>query len=204
MPLQLTHRPVTGPKRRDTLPPDIEVHAQIEKQVEYLLRIRAMFPFIMESKIGLTEFSTAPFYQHAGINIRFHFPDGITPEQVHTINSIGHWINQNFVIRLCAILEHNGVIQPHGQGILDESLPGFEDVNIVRRVRNVLAHTSGRYNSSVLDERRLYQRIVSHYDPESSTVDTAQEFPLSIDTVLVPMARGCQQYAGACQSDGAG
>lgn len=184
------------------MPPDINVCAQVDRQVEYLLRTRAVFPAINESKVGRTSFPTAPYYQQAGINVDFRFPDGITLDLVQTINSIGHWINQNFAIRLCAVLEYYGVIAPTGQGTLDDSLPGFQDINIVRRLRNVLAHTSGRYDPSNPEERRLYETIVTHYEIGVSDASAASEFPLSIDTVLVPMARGCQQYARAWEDSG--
>ena len=202
-PTRLTQT-LAGPRRRVELPPDVDIPAQIAKQIEYLLRTRAVFPVIGESAVGHTSFSTAPYYQQAGINVEVRFAEPITLGQVQIINSIGHWINQNFAIRLCALLEYYGVIPPQGQGKLNESLPGFQDINIVRRLRNVLAHTSGRYNSTVPEERKLYETMVTHYGVVGADPDTATKFPLSIDAVLVPMARGCQKYAQAWENDGAG
>ena len=186
------------------MPSDIDIPAQIEKQIDYLLRTRAVFPAIDESAVGHSSFPTAPYYQQAGIHIKFWFAEPITLNQVQTINSIGHWMNQNFAIRLCALLEYHGVIPTQSQGKLNKSLPGFQDVNIVRRLRNVLTHTSGRYNTSDAEERRLYETMVTHYRVEGADSATATEFPLSIDAVLVPMARGCQEYAQTWENEQAG
>ena len=186
------------------MPSAIDIPAQIAKQIEYLFRTRAVFPNMNESAVGHGSFSTAPYYQQEGIHINFRFAEPVTLDQVHAINSIGHWINQNFAIRLCALLEYHGVIPTQGHGRLNENLPGFQDVNIVRRLRNVLVHTSGRYNTTDEVERRLYETMVTHYGVEGVNSATATEFPLSIDTVLVPMARGCQEYALAWENEQAG
>jgi len=186
------------------LPSAIDIPAQIEQQMEYLFRTRAVFPYMNESAVDHGSFSTAPYYQQEGINIEFRFAKPVTLDQVHAINAIGHWINQNFVIRLCALLEYHGVIPTQDQGRLNENLPGFQDVNIVRRLRNVLAHTSGRYNSTDDVERRLHETMVTHYGVEGVNSAAATEFPLSIDTVLVPMARGCKEYAQAWESGQSG
>ncbi len=66
---------------------------------------RSHFPFVPNDAKGVKMVRTAPYYIAQGFDISFVFSEGISEEGINKINQIGHWINQNFVIRLCALLE---------------------------------------------------------------------------------------------------
>jgi len=171
-----------------------EIIQQIHLQLRDLQNVRAMFPAITSGMIGQSEFATAPFYQQRGFPITFRFSKPLTAERVEEISKIGRWLNQSFVIRLCALLESYQVIPTEKQGRINQEIDGHEEVDIIRRLRNVLAHTSGRYNSANPDERKLYERIVDRFSVEAESADSANEFPLPIDAVLIPLAKGCKRY----------
>ena len=74
---------------------------------------RAYFPYVQEDAVGATTAQTAPYYIAQGFNISFVFNEGLSMESILKINQIGHWINQNFVIRLCALLESYYILEFH-------------------------------------------------------------------------------------------
>lgn len=167
---------------------------QIDIQVRNLLNIRSLFPAIENEMVGQTRFSTAPFYQNKGLNIVFTLSSPLTLEKIQEINEIGRWVNQSFVIRLCALLESYHLISKNEKERIDQKIDGHEDVDILRRLRNVLAHTSGRYNPKDSEERKLYERIIEKYSINIKEQEIANEFPLHIDTFLLPLAEGCKRY----------
>ncbi len=117
------------------------------------------------------------------------FPTEITEEDVNQLNDAGYWVNQSLVIGAWALLEYHGFA-----GSLDKSRHGFEDVNILRRLRKVFAHTNGRYDSTNSEERRLFVRMAEYY--QIRTVDM-ERFNLQIDEVLERMLEGVRSYVKA-------
>ena len=69
---------------------------QIDKQFEYLLSLRALFPYMNDSLIGESIFRTAPYYRNKGFDVYFNFGRKLTTEDIERITSIGHWTNQNY------------------------------------------------------------------------------------------------------------
>lgn len=173
---------------------------QINIQIRNLLNIRAIFPTIENEMLGQTKFKTAPFYENKGFSIDFNLSEPLTIERIEEINQIGRWVNQSFIVRLCALLESYHVIPQENKGRIDQKLDGHEELDILRRLRNVLAHTSGRYNPSDSEEKQLYIRITEKFSITAESPDTAKEFPLHIHTLLLPLAEGCMHYVKRLQS----
>lgn len=167
---------------------------QIDIQIRNLLNIRALFPAIEVGMVGQSKFTTAPFYQNKGFNIEFNLSSPLTLDKIQEVNEIGRWVNQSFVIRLCALLESYRIISKNEKERINQKIVGHEDVDILRRLRNVLAHTSGRYNPTDSEERKLYERIVERYSINIVRLETVKEYPLHIDTLLLPLAEGCKRY----------
>ena len=171
-----------------------DVAEQIEAQIQFLHRSRSVFPHLLPSVVGCTSFKTAPFYKKQGLNYSFHSSTPFTAESVEQFNDLGHWINQNFVVRLCAVLESNGILSPIQQ------VDGHAEVDILRRLRNVFAHGSGRYDRCDPEKRKLFDRIVSHFQlSQQEYTGDGKCFPIPIDKVLVPIGDGCKRYAIACE-----
>ena len=70
---------------------------QINKQFEYLLSLRALFPYMNDSLIGESIFRTAPYYSNKGFDVHFNFGRKLLQEDIERIISIGHWVNQNYL-----------------------------------------------------------------------------------------------------------
>ena len=151
---------------------------------------RAHFPYIQEDAVGATSAQTAPYYVAQGFNISFVFSEGLSKEGILKINQIGHWINQNFVIRLCALLESYHVLSNSIK--IDFDIDGAEQINIVRRLRNYFAHSSGKYHPEDEDHKKTIELI---RDNIGVSIDGRTEWPLSIDAVLSPLYEGCVKYS---------
>jgi hypothetical protein len=169
---------------------------QIDEQIQYLHRARALFPRLSTDLIGHTEFPTPRYYEDMGLGVWFRFSSPLTSEFIMEFNDLAHWINQNFVLRLYAVLESNGLISPTIR--IRPDIEGHNEVDIIRRLRNTFGHGSGRYDPADAEKRELFERIVSHFDLEVGE-DSEHEgkYPLSISEVLIPLAEGCRRYAAS-------
>jgi len=150
---------------------------------------RAYFPYMPKEAKGVKEARTAPYYIHQGFDIKFLFSEGITEEGVEKINEVGHWINQNAIIRLCAVLESFHIMS-NTIGI-NFDLDGAEQINIARRLRNCFAHSSGRYKADDNEHRKTLNLMK---DKLGISIDGRTDWPLSIDTVIQPLFEGCIKY----------
>lgn len=153
---------------------------------------RAYFPAVKSEDKGEKQLRTAPIYIKQGFDVSFVFNDGISEKEINKINEIGHWINQNFIIRLCALLESHHILSNDNKIKIDFNLKGAEHIDLVRRLRNYFAHSSGKFHPEK-DEHvttvRVLKKVLSISDFNTN------EFPLPIDTVLEPLFKGCKLYA---------
>lgn len=166
----------------------------IDAQVGNLIISRSMLPLLRNDLIGAKAFPTAPFYKSRGWDVTFSFRKPLTEQAIRDFNSAGRWVNESFVIRLYALLEANNIIPKDGRGKIDQRLEGHEAIDILRRLRRIYAHTSGHYNPSDSEKRKLFERIVKTFSLEDLDPDTADVFPVPIDKLLIPMADRCKRY----------
>ena len=113
-------------------------------------------------------------------------------EQLHTLQRCntraGHWVNEAFVVRLWAVLEAHDVVD--GVKSIDSSLPGSRRVDLCRRLRQKIAHATGRINDE--DSRRLDREIRQEFRLGNQESLFSGTFILSKDTVLGPMYQACR------------
>lgn len=168
---------------------------QIDVQYKYLLSIRSLFPYMGKKMIGQSMFCTPSFYSTLGFDICFNFNRVLNIEDIDEINSIGNWINQNYIIRICSILESYKIIPQEGKGTINQTIEGWTEIDLIRRLRNNFAHSSGKCNSNDCEQKKLYEMLVSHFNLKlEEGTDNPTMFPLSIDTVLEPLTMGCKKY----------
>jgi hypothetical protein len=171
---------------------------EIDAQYQYLFSTRSVFPYMDESAIGNSKSRTGSLYTNKGFDVQFDFGRPLTKDDVGRIRAIGHWINQNYVIRLCALLEANRIIPTEREGKIDKNLEGSDEIDILRRLRNKFAHSSGRYDPNDPDNKKLYERIVDHFNVSSAQDSgTATDYPLNIKRVLLALTEGCKKYVVA-------
>jgi hypothetical protein len=138
-----------------------EVHAEIDRQIYLLHRTRSVFPRLEQELVGQQEFESPDYYKRLGFKASFEVPEGISQEFVDGFFEVGHWINENFLLRLWAVLESRKSV---GNTIkIDKTLDGWENVELLRRLRNKVGHGSGEYDPDDPDKQMLWEMIVWHY-----------------------------------------
>lgn len=172
---------------------------EIDAQLAKLLSTRAVFPYMKENLVGAKSCPTAPFYQVRGLDISFTFAAPLTAEDVRENNEIGYWINQNYVIRLFALLQSHNIVSEAKS--INKELLGHEEVDILRRLRNAFAHSAGWYHNEDAEERHLRDRIIDHFSlKQADHPASARMFPIPIDEVLIPLTEGCKRYVEALRN----
>ncbi|MFH2036568.1 MAG: hypothetical protein ABIJ45_09215 [Candidatus Zixiibacteriota bacterium] len=165
-----------------------DILKNLDEIMSLYIHERSHFPYIKASVIGGKIYSTAPFYMINGEKLRFNFPNGLTAQLRDKINETGHWINQNFIVRLCASLDYYGFYEK-----IDKSINGWEAIDILRRLRQRFAHKTGQYNPTSKDDRKLLSKMNDHLNLNLD-ISRLQDFPLSIDTVIEPLFKKCKEY----------
>jgi hypothetical protein len=150
---------------------------------------RGYFPCVDDSSVGRKILLTPPHYQAQGINIIHSFEEPLTAVKKDEMLRIGRWINQNFVIRLCALMESYHMLSNTIK--INFTLDGAEQLNIVRRLRNRFAHSSGRYNP---DDKKDLETMELMRDHLGILIEGRTDWPLAINTVLPKLLEGCRLY----------
>jgi hypothetical protein len=173
-----------------------DVAAEIDRQVDFLHRCRSVFPRLNKDMVGQTEFEAPEYYRQLGYNVSVKVSQPMTPEFIDGLFEMGHWLNENFVTRLWAILESNGIV---GEPIkINQQLEAWQDVDLLRRLRNKIGHGSGIYDPADADKKKLFDMIVEYYQiPEEYSYLEVEKYPIGVGKVLVPMAQGCKNYTSA-------
>jgi len=154
-----------------------------------LKKIRAYFPYVGKNCKGVTAFTTAPYY---GKDIHSLLKEPLTNEDITEMQEKGHWINQNFVIRLYALMESYELCGGKDKAHIDTKLDGGHLFDIVKQLRNVFAHESGRYDPKNSEHLKILESMKEHL---GILIDGLIAWPLAIDTVLEKLLKGCRKYA---------
>jgi hypothetical protein len=166
-----------------------QIYEEIDILWKNINHCRGYFPCVSDESVGAKVLLTPPYYQDQGINIIHSFEDPLTVEKKNEINEVGHWINQNFIIRLCALMESFHMLS---KGIdINFHLNGSEHLNIVRRLRNRFAHSSGRFNP---DDKEDLKTMKLMRDNLNISIDGRTDWPLAISTVIEKLLEGCRLY----------
>ena len=156
---------------------------------ENFLTSKAYFAYMNQTHIGQQELYTGSFYRNRGVPlIKFSLSRPLTVEDVEKNNQITEWLNHSFLIRLLALFESHKV--PFKKGIIDQSVDGWEELDLLRELRNKVAHRT-KYNPCNKKERNLVQRLISHFGLH---IQNPQYFPSSVDEVCLPIFEGCKRY----------
>jgi hypothetical protein len=175
-----------------------DVVAQIDRQVAFLHRCRAVFPRLGSELVGQSKFEAAEYFKQQGHNVEVQLSMPLTEALLNELNELAHWLNENFIVRLYAVMDGNHLA---GGTPINQQLDGWEELDILRRLRSQIAHGSKGYDPTDTEKLQLYQRIVTPFGiaADYSYLDGAK-YPIGIAKVLVPIAQGCKRYAAAHQA----
>jgi hypothetical protein len=167
-----------------------ELIKDIDELWNHFFQVRATYPYARPNHVGKTFIESAPYYRLKGLHLRVEFGQPLTMDDIERLRELGYWINQSVIIRLYALLEYHGVVSDTIR--IDTTLDGHEEIDILRRLRKYFAHT-GRYNETDKDQKRLFDRVVAHFNLIGHDKD---RFPISIDTVVQVIFEKAKIYVG--------
>ena len=170
-----------------------ELCAQIDRLWDCFFRLKAFVPYTEDTMVGAQVLEGAPYYAAGGRALELHFEPPLTPEHIAEINESGLWLNENYVVRLYAVLESHDAIR-YGEPV-DQELEGGEHVAILKKLRNRIAHDDGRFDPEDTRHQKLAEDLSELYNIEET--DRESHFHLPIDKVLKPMTDGVKSYVHA-------
>jgi len=121
--------------------------------------------------------------------VTYNFDKPMNGETISELNRISEYENQNFIVRLYALLEYEGLFK---DGIND-SLNGYKHVKFLKELRNQFAHKPGKFNPQNKNSKKLRLELFKFYkiSPDDSLPD---QVPLPKDKMIHPMVNGVKDY----------
>lgn len=156
----------------------VELIKDIDDLWDHFFQVRATYPYERPNHVGQTFIESAPYYKLKGLDLRVEFGRPLTIDDIERLRELGYWVNQSVIIRLYALFEYHGVVS--GTARINTTLAGYQELDILRLLRKYFAHT-GRYNQTDKEQKRLFDRVVSHFKLIGHDKD---RFPLPIDAVI--------------------
>jgi len=171
-----------------------EIIEQIENLRKYHKTTRRVFKRLNIEDIAENDTfinTTLPGYIGTKLNIRIKFAGEYDQNTIGRYNEIARYLNQNVIIRLYALMNHHKFV---GDNIpIYHKVSGWKELDLVRRLRNILAHKTGTVDHTDTDEDRLFDEIIQQFNLPKDTIDP-RHFPLPSDRVIMKLFDGCIQY----------
>lgn len=177
----------------------VEIDDLLEKMnrlFDNFCRCRYYFPLMPQICVGMENIKIVETGDDCSKrNMTFCFEGGFSENDRVQYKEIASWLNQNFIIRLCALIEINNpsiyehLKQPSKN---NKKRQGYKHYNLLYKLRQQLAHTDGRYEPKGIrgkEHEEILNGLISEY---SLQIESEPEFfPLPIDVVIIPMFKGC-------------
>jgi len=113
-------------------------------------------------------------------------PRPMTIEDKQYRNNIAHFQNQNFLVRLFAVLQYYEIFKNP-----DETLPGYIELDILKRLRNEFSHGIGTYNPKSSKDRKLMKDITKHFSFKEKEYP---DFSINKDIVIKGIISESKKY----------
>lgn len=181
------------PKQKETYSrEEIEdVCAEIERQWEYHLLIRSVF--VSRAHEVAPNWESPGYFSAKGAVFKVEVPDPLTEILDRGLKGVGHWANQNYVIRLFGILDQHMMITAGRER-------NSRFTKLLALLRNMVgAHTRGYRNPERRKAREATKLIQELLDSRVIEEDV-RSFNLSINTVLEKLKTGCAEFVRSLES----
>jgi hypothetical protein len=165
-----------------------ELNRDLEDLWNNFLQVRATYPYARPTHVGQNFIQSAPYYRSKGLKLKVTFDNPLTMDDVERLRELGYWINQSVIVRLYTLFEYYGVISERKK--IETKLDGHQEVDILRRLRKYFAHT-GRYNEQDPEQKKLFDRIVNHFN---LVIYDKDRFPIPIDMVIEVIFQRTKKY----------
>jgi hypothetical protein len=168
---------------------------EIDQQVAFLHRCRSVFPRLDADLVGKSSFEAPEYFKKQGHSVTVSLSEPMTTEFIHDLNELAHWLNENYVMRIYALLESHKLVG--GSVSIRKDLDGWNEVDMVRRLRGKSA--TDRRATTRMTERKL-RCTAGSSNTSSCPIDTRILTTTSIRSVLHVfscLAEGCKKCAEA-------
>ena len=172
-----------------------EVITQIDGLEDTLIQCRSFFPTLSKTLIGQKSFPTAPYYQAKGYTVFIKTKEPITQGFIDRYSQIGKLINEAGINRLYGIMEYYKFTKK-----INRKIPGWREVDLMRRLRNVFTKTKLNYQPNDPRNIRLRQELIKHFDVREDELPNG-EIPTPINQVIMHIFEGCRKYVSGVISD---
>jgi len=145
-----------------------------------------------KNTIGKQVYKLPGYYVKRGFGGTLRFEKPIDTDYRKRHNQIGHWINQSYLIRLHAFLEYHKFT---GNWRINHDSPGSIELDLLRRLRQIFAHSDGKYNPNNNRHVTLWNRLIEHFNvPFDKKEIVKDDFPIPIKLVIEPITKACIEY----------
>lgn len=166
-----------------------DVINEIDSLEDIYLRCKCIFPAMRSNMIGLNSIQATPYYQWRGYNISINLDQDISQDFIDRYKEIGNWINENVIIRLYGVLKYYQCYDPQ----IDRDHPGWEDLDILRRVRDVFTKTRLNYEPEDAKNIKLREKVIEHYNLNPDEF-VEGEIPTTVNTVIKPIFEKAREH----------
>lgn len=169
-----------------------EAVAEIEKLWHLQLKCRSVTPRLTFNKVDATKIRSPSYYVEKGFSATVILDNPITDEDVRENHDLAHYLNQNFILRLDAVLEDSG---QKGEKI--KKTAGWECLDLVRCLRNIFMHgNSPLYSSTQSKVNPKHHDLAKEYYKKLFNQELNEDdiYSLPIDRVLEPIVQSTLEY----------
>ena len=167
-----------------------EIINEIDQIWKFHLNVRSHFPYARNEDIGKRTIESSSYYDLHGFSIKYDYGKNLEKKDIIYLNSLSNWINQNALIRLYALMNYCSFVSDTIK--IDQSIDGWKELDLLRRLRNHFAHTDGRLNNIDKDQNELANEIIAYFNLDKNTYD---HIPITINKVIKPIFDGCRKYS---------
>ncbi|MDP2234238.1 MAG: hypothetical protein Q8K89_11415, partial [Actinomycetota bacterium] len=133
------------------------------------------------------QFSPGTFYKSTTPYSYVKLKGELTSEVRDSHNRVGELQNENFIVRLWALLESHGFTKPI------RSAAHSKDIRLLKELRQHYAHGTGYFNPEKRRHISLRRKVGRHFG--LSDDELGPGIPTTITTVLEPLYLASREYA---------
>jgi len=162
-----------------------EIFKEIVELDSYFQHSKKFFRFIEDPDIG--KYETQPYNLGGNFKFIMKFTEPISVELQFLHSKVGHYLNQNYLIRLYEILKHYKIASKN----IDRSLKGSDEIENLWKLRKKFANGLGKYDSADSKDRELLNQLITRFNEKHIVKD---EFPISQDKTIKEIIHGIKSY----------
>ncbi|HQN92682.1 MAG TPA: hypothetical protein PLQ09_01065 [Prolixibacteraceae bacterium] len=168
-----------------------EVLQQIQRLWDWHFTMRNFVHYQNGSNIGRINFGGIFKFHDRSLKYQYILDKPIDSQFNRDFNAIGHYLNQNVIIRLLGIIQDNKIVSKKQN--VEPDYQGSKEVELLLKLRNVIAHESGKFNP-LIKEHCIIAKMQMNVLGIDFDIENATEFDLSIDKVIRPLFDGAKRY----------